>query len=126
MSRVSCSAPAELKRCMLVDATTGSTQSCATLQAHLAGAASELFDGSVLLSGGLSDLAGNMSLSLERLGLMPPNLSKLTALTTLPLSAPRAFHTSTGLPEGGALSVGGLRFDSGVPVLSESAELVRW
>ncbi|MFT3921136.1 MAG: hypothetical protein QM778_01245 [Myxococcales bacterium] len=121
----SCREPVDLRRCMLVDANDGATQPCQTLQAHLAGAAGELQDG-VLLSGGFGDLSENLSMSIERFQLSPEQPAQLVALPALGLAAARAFHTTTGLPEGGALSVGGLRFDSGAPLLAESAEFVRW
>jgi hypothetical protein len=122
----SCGAPADLRRCFVVDAESGATEPCTTLQGHLGGAASELGDGSALFSGGLDDLTGEMSLSLERFTLTSTAPASLTTLATLALATPRAYHTSTPLPEGGALSVGGLNFETGVPVLSESAEVVRW
>jgi hypothetical protein len=74
----------------------------------------------------MDDLVGKMSLSLERFA--PPSMASesLTKLATLALASPRAYHTTSPLPEGGALSVGGLHFDNGVPELSESAEVIRW
>ncbi len=122
----SCSAPAALRRCYVLDAESGAAQPCATLQAHLGGAIAELSDGGALLSGGLDDLTSKMSLSLERFALMSSEASELVPVATLSLAEPRAYHSSTALPEGGALSVGGLRFDRDAPTLSEAAELVRW
>jgi len=121
----SCHQPADLVRCMLLDAASGAATPCTTMYPHLAGAAAEL-DDAVLLSGGMTDLAGMVSLGIERFQLDPSDPTQLIALPVLSLAAARSFHTSTGLPEGGALSVGGLRFDSGAPLLADGAEFVRW
>lgn len=120
-----CEAQDLLRAGFLLDATTGAATPYSSKHPHLLGAATELEDGSIVLSGGQSNLVGDSSLFLEHIALADDS-SGPRIVSTLAMLSPRSLHTTTSLPEGGALSVGGIHFVAGKPTLSDAPELVRW
>lgn len=120
-----CRAVAPLSAGFVIDARDGTAERVMLESAHLLGAASELHGSFVVLSGGLTDLSGHANQALDRLELQGEP-SSLVALPVVPMRAARSLHTTTRLPEGGALSMGGIDFVEGQPRLANAAEFVRW
>lgn len=118
---VTCSEPERLRQAFVVDAATGSTRSVTLLSAHLLGAAAELDDGRVAISGGLTAPDEGTSPSQEAVS----EDAGEDAVALPALHAPRALHTATGLFERGVLTLGGVRWDGEtLTLLEQTAELL--
>lgn len=103
------------RRSFTIDVETGLAQPTATNSPHAFGAAARLDDGRVLVTGGIGSLIWSANGAIDVLtGAIGGDGAAVVSPTPLTLTEARAFHTSTGLPDGGALTVGGLRFDASV------------
>jgi hypothetical protein len=120
-----CAAQAASRHCFVLDGAKGKALGCELASPHLLGAATALGGGEVLVGGGLRKLDGAPALALERIALS--SAGKAVSKGHQNLASPRALHTTSPLPTGGALSVGGLELATpAAPALAPSAELVRW
>jgi hypothetical protein len=106
--------PAAAPRGFTVDVATGLAAPTATGFPHAFGASARLDDGTIVLTGGLSSIVWSPTNTIDVFtGMVGADRSAVRDAmlsSSLQLMAPRALHTSTALPHGGVLTVGGITF----------------
>ncbi|MCS6856485.1 MAG: hypothetical protein NZM37_02120 [Sandaracinaceae bacterium] len=123
--------PANAVRCRFApnraytfDASTNRAVGTAAMKGHAFGASTRLDDGTIVVSGGFSDL----TLAAENAVVFYGSNLVGGAVQVIPLNAAmeqgRALHAIAPLFEGGVLVVGGLRFSGGMPSLISAPEVL--
>ncbi|AKF07284.1 kelch repeat-containing protein [Sandaracinus amylolyticus] len=103
------------RRSVTIDVETGLATPGMTNNPHAFGASARLDDGRVIVTGGIGALVWSVNNTVDVLtGTVDATGAAVVSPTPLQLAEGRALHTTTALPEGGALTVGGLRFDASV------------
>ncbi|UJR80124.1 Hypothetical protein I5071_21680 [Sandaracinus amylolyticus] len=103
------------RRSFTIDVETGLATPTMTNNPHAFGASARLDDGRVLATGGIGALVWSVNNTIDVLtGAVDAMGAAVVSPTPLQLAEGRALHTTTALPDGGALTVGGLRFDASV------------
>jgi hypothetical protein len=113
-----------LSQCFVVEAATGSTQPCSLPHAHVAGAASALDPTRGVLTGGMQEGSSDVSDRVTLVALDAAATPSFDADHTLHQA--RALHSSTGLYDGGVLSVGGVTWQRGTPLLVSATTELLW
>jgi hypothetical protein len=101
-----------MNRAYTFDPTTNRATGTASMRPHAFGASARMDDGSIVVTGGISDLSLDTNGSVEIYGPTLVGGAAQLVPTTATLRQRRALHAMAALPEGGYLVFGGVTFST--------------